>query len=202
MSIKKVVLTGYTPAPSKLLLGTYDSYGTEQIQVVPGPEWAGLTLTATFVTPTGSTRIVVPESGIFDVPQEATAHALSIANPGMIVFAGVTNGVQRISTDVVFTVAAHSPVEGSDPAPTPSEWEQYVERLQGVVNAAVPPTDTAGLVLHSGGTDAPNYWAAGGGSGDGIIYDDDTGTEYNAELHIKNGYPVLVMTERSGSGGD
>lgn len=34
-----------------LRLGTRDSYGTEQLQILPGEDWQGLVITATFVTP-------------------------------------------------------------------------------------------------------------------------------------------------------
>lgn len=153
--VHTINLTGYSAAvqgENLLQLGTWDSYGIEQLQIVPGPEWADLTITATFVTPTSSTRMVVPALGLVDVPPEATAQALTIGKPGCIVFAGVSDGVQRISTNIYYTVANHAPVEGSDSQPTPSEWEQFVAQVQQSAqqaaqsesNAAASATAAAG----------------------------------------------------------
>lgn len=167
--MQTIRLNGYTAAaPVPVLrLGTRDSFGIEQLQIIPGEEWQGLALTATFVTPAGSTRMVVPETGVVDVPPAATAAALTPAAPGRIVFAGTGAGVQRITADLPYLVTDHAPVAGDTPAPEPSEWEQYVTRMQQALNAAVPPTGNSGQVLTK--TQDGNVWAypAGGGAGGG-----------------------------------
>ena len=161
-----------TPGGPFLLLGTYDSYGIEQLQIIAGPEWQGLTITATFST--GGTAlappIVVPENGIIDVPPGATAQALPAYAPGVIVFRGVSDGVQRISTNILYIVLNHGPVDGTAPAPTPSEWEQYIQQVQEIINAAVPPEGTTGYVLTK--TEDGTEWAEpqGGGGGNGGYY--------------------------------
>ena len=76
--MQEIKLNGYcaeTDGPL-LRLGTWDSYGIEQLHVVPDPEWDGLTVTATFVTPESSIRMVLPPDGVLDVPQETLAHPL------------------------------------------------------------------------------------------------------------------------------
>lgn len=163
-----------TPSGKILHLGTCDSYGIEQLQIITGPEWQGLTITATFSA--GGTAlappIVVPENGIIDVPPGATARALPAYAPGVIVFRGVSDGVQRISTNILYTVLNHGPVDGTAPAPTPSEWEQYIQQVQEIINAAVPPEGTTGYVLTK--TEDGTEWAepqGGGGGGNYIIGD-------------------------------
>lgn len=139
MAVQSITLSGYsaqTAAGGPLRLGTWDSYGIEQLQINPGPEWTGLTITATFVTPNSSTRVVVPASSLINVPPEATAQALTVGSPGVIVFSGVSDGVQRISTNAYYVVSNHAPVEGDAPAPTPGPWEQFVAQVQQNANAA------------------------------------------------------------------
>lgn len=180
-----------------LKLGTKDSYGIEQLHIVPGAAWNGLVVTATFVTGSTRVRVVVPQDGIINVPQEATA-----ATSGNIVFSGVSDGVQRITVDLPYTVSEHSPIDGADPAPTPDQWAQLVTEYQNRLDKAVPPNGTPGYVL--GATENGNAWVpqtGGGGGSGGIITDDDTGTVYDAAVHIQDGYPVLILTERSADNG-
>lgn len=119
-----------------LRLGTKNSYDTEHLQVLPGPGWEGLTITATFVTPAGSTRVLVPDDGLLTVPPEAMTTALSHRSPGRIVFTGVADGVQRVTANVLYLVTDHAPVEGEDSHPTPSEFAQFVAQVQQNANAA------------------------------------------------------------------
>ena len=132
-NIQTVTLSGYSATvdgANYLCLGTYDSYGIEQLQINPGPEWAGLVIKATFNTTTGATPVVVPESGLINVPPEATAQALTVGAPGLLVFSGTTDGQQRITCNLMFIVRDHAPIDGTAPAPTPSEWEQFVAMVQ------------------------------------------------------------------------
>lgn len=158
--MQNIQLEGYRATPSDgpyLRLGTWDSYGIEQLHIVPGPGWDGLEITATFVTPTGATRVRVPEDGLLPVPPEATAAPLGSGAPGRLVFAGMAQGAQRVSTDVAFLVSDHTDAEGADSQPTPSLWAQYFDRIQDMIDAAVPPDGAPGTVLTSTGGDA--VWA-------------------------------------------
>lgn len=203
VNIQTVTLSGYTATAvgaQYLVLGTWDSYGIEQLQIEPGPEWLGLVIKAVFVTPAGSTPVVVPENGLIAVPPAATAQALTAGRPGVIVFSGVAEGVQRISCNVLYLVRDHAPIDGTAPEPTPDEWAQLVALYQSMLDKAVPPNGTPGYVL--GATENGNAWVpqtGGGGGSGGIITDDDTGTVYNAAVHIQDGHPVLILTERSAS---
>ena len=137
MKFHKIELTGYcakSPEGPALYLGTAGSYGNEQLAVTLGKGWDGLTVTATF-QPAGVT-VLVPEDGTLDVPWEATETALDTAK-GRIVFEGVTDGRVLISTDIPYAVGRHSDTEGSNSQPpTPSEWEQYVDKVKGDADRA------------------------------------------------------------------
>ena len=130
--IHKITLSGYSATTDDisgvLILGTYDSYGIERIQLELGPEWNALVIKATFNPPTGSepVTVVADTSGQLRVPQEAT----SSAGQGAITFVGTAAGLQRISTDLPYIVKTHSQIEGATPSPTPSEWEQFVAQVQ------------------------------------------------------------------------
>lgn len=121
-----------------MLLGTAESYGIETLHVVSGKSWEGLTVTATFNAPDGtSTDMLMSADGSITVPPEATAKSGS----GRIVFTGVSNGIQRISCDLEYFVVAHSAINGVQSGGTAPSWfEQAVTRF-------MPPGGNAGQVL-------------------------------------------------------
>ena len=121
-----------------MLLGTAESYGIEMLHVVPGKDWAELTITATFNAPDGtSTDMLMSADGSITVPSEATAKSGS----GKIVFTGVSNGIQRISCDLYYFVVAHSAINGVQSGGTAPSWfEQAVTRF-------MPAGGVAGQVL-------------------------------------------------------
>ena len=121
-----------------MLLGTAESYGIEMLHVVSGESWEGLTVTATFNAPDGtSTDMLMSADGSITVPSEATAKSGS----GKIVFTGVSDGVQRISCDLEYFVVAHSAINGAQSGGTAPSWfEQAATRF-------MPPGGTAGQVL-------------------------------------------------------
>ena len=121
-----------------MLLGTAESYGIEMLHVVAGSSWEGLTVTATFNAPDGtSTDMLMDADGSITVPSEATSKSGS----GKIVFTGVSDGVQRISCDLEYFVVAHSAINGVQSGGTAPSWfEQAVTRF-------MPTGGTAGQVL-------------------------------------------------------
>ena len=121
-----------------MLLGTAESYGIEMLHVVSGKSWEGLTVTATFNAPDGtSTDMLMSADGSITVPPEATAKSGS----GKIVFSGVSEGVQRISCDLEYFVVAHSAINGAQSGGTAPSWfEQAATRF-------MPPGGTIGQVL-------------------------------------------------------
>lgn len=139
-TIKKIILNGYETniAPYDTIeLGTFDSFGIEQLQVTKGNGWEDLNVIATFNSPDKKSVQVVVDAvtGMCNVPKEATANLYGV---GTIVFVGLANGVQRISTDVAYIVKKHSNARGTEPAePMPSVVEQILTEAQNAnVNSA------------------------------------------------------------------
>ena len=147
-----------------MLLGTAESYGIEKLHVVPGKDWAELTVTATFNAPDSSSiDILMDTDGNVVVPSEATAKSGS----GKIVFTGVSEGVQRISCDLEYFVVAHSAINGAQSGGTAPSWfEQAVTRF-------VPTGGTAGQVLTKvTDTDFDAKWQDSQGGADGKTEDE------------------------------
>ena len=127
-----IKLSGYsaTADVKRLELGTFDSFGIEQLQVIKGDGWEDLSVIATFNPPNKKPVQVVVDSvtGIFDVPKEATEKLYGV---GTIVFVGLADGVQRISADIEYIVKKHSNASGTEPAePTPSVVQQILTEAQ------------------------------------------------------------------------
>lgn len=120
----------------KLELGTFDSYGEEQLQIVKAPDWENLSVIATFNPPYKKPVQAVVDSvtGVIKVPKEATADSYGV---GTIVFVGLADGVQRISSDVEYIVRRHSNASGTEPAePTPDLLQQVLTLSKDAQTAA------------------------------------------------------------------
>ena len=164
--IHEIRLNQYIAYPAdrtrRFCLGTRDSYGVEQLRIVPGEGWDGLTITATFHPPEGeAVQVLVPADGLIDVPPEATRSGSELPlKYGKIVFAGVADGMQRISCNLPYTVMDHAPVDGAESSgPAPSWYEQAAAHF-------LPGGGKAGQVLaKASDADLDVEWADGGGSG-------------------------------------
>ena len=185
----KIKLDGYgahtTLADDRpvMLLGTAESYGIEMLHIVPGKDWAELTITATFNASDGSsTDILMATDGNVVVPSEATAKSGS----GRIVFTGVSDGIQRISCDLDYFVVAHSAINGAQSGGVAPSWfEQAVTRF-------MPTGGTAGQVLTKlTDTDFDAEWQdSKGGEGGG-------GTNDHSQLinrDIADQHPISAIT--------
>lgn len=146
--IHKIQLTNYAvrlvSESSDLQLGTQNSYGNEQLQLILSSEWKGLTITATFYAPGVSkgTRVLADADGLIAVPPEATAGIWTI-QPGRIVFTGITDGIQRISQDLLYTVINHSEIEGEESKTTPSVLDQAIAQTGAARDKAVSAASEA-----------------------------------------------------------
>lgn len=125
-----------------LVLGTWDSYGTEQLLLRHGPEWDGLAIDATFHnTPNDEGVTVLADTdGLVTVPPEACMRASKYAT---ITFRGVQDGVQRISCNLPYMVLDHAQVPGANSTATPSENAQALAQMQDLRDGAVDAKNQA-----------------------------------------------------------
>ena len=119
-----------------LVLGTWDSYGTEQLLLRPGPEWDGLAIDATFhnVPNDEGVTVLADTDGLVTVPPEACMRASKYAT---ITIRGVQDGVQRISCNLPYMVLDHAQVPGANSTATPSENAQALTQMQDLRDGAV-----------------------------------------------------------------
>lgn len=111
-------LDNYSPTPRKLVLGTNSSFGTESIKIERGAGWDGLALTATWHIPGREEplRVALLDGDAMDVPPEVTKEA----RDGVLVLAGLGEGVQRASCNVEYLILEQAGVYGGqDAEPTP-----------------------------------------------------------------------------------
>lgn len=125
-----------------LVLGTWDSYGTEQLLLRPSPEWEGLAIDATFHNVSGDEGVTVlaDTDGLVTVPPEACMRASKYAT---ITFRGVQDGVQRISCNLPYVVLDHAQVPGANSTATPSENAQALAQMQALRDGAVDAKNQA-----------------------------------------------------------
>ena len=125
-----------------LVLGTWDSYGTEQLLLRHGPEWEGLAIDATFhnVPNDEGVTVLADTDGLVTVPPEACMRASKYAT---ITFRGVQDGVQRISCNLPYMVLDHAQVPGANSTATPSENAQALTQMQDLRDGAVDAKNQA-----------------------------------------------------------
>ena len=125
-----------------LVLGTWDSYGTEQLLLRPSPEWDGLAIDATFhnVPNDEGVTVLADTDGLVTVPPEACMRASKYAT---ITIRGVQDGVQRISCNLPYMVLDHAQVPGANSTATPSENAQALTQMQDLRDGAVDAKNQA-----------------------------------------------------------
>lgn len=142
MALHEVQLKGYSVRPGNLSLGTYDSYGIEQLHVTLDDTWSGLAIDATFHnTPSDKgVTMLVDADGLVPVPPEACKQPSKYAT---ITFRGVQDGVQRISCNLPYMVLDHGQVPGANSTATPSENAQALAQMQTLRDGAVDAKNQA-----------------------------------------------------------
>lgn len=142
MALHEVQLKGYSVRPGNLSLGTFDSYGIEQLHVTLDDTWSGLAIDATFHnTPNDKgVTMLVDADGLVPVPPEACMRASKYAT---ITFRGVQDGVQRISCNLPYVVLDHAQVPSANSTATPSENAQALAQMQTLRDGAVDAKNQA-----------------------------------------------------------
>ena len=148
MNVHELTLQNYSAAsgcPSAcqptLYLGTAGSYGNEQINVVLGEGWQGLTVKAVF-QPSGVPVVVPDGGGVISVPWEATQSVVAYPH-GRISFQGYVSGRLVNTSDVPYTVGGSSAGSDNTPAPTPDEFQQFLQAVKDDAAAAENAAKTA-----------------------------------------------------------
>ena len=162
MNVHELTLQNYTAAsgcPSAcqpiLYLGTAGSYGNEQINVVLGEGWQGLTVKAVF-QPSGVPVVVPDGGGVISVPWEATQSVVAYPN-GRISFQGYVSGRLVNTSDVPYTVGGSSAGTDNTPAPTPDEFQQFVDAVKSDADRAAQAAadaEAAAQAVKDAGTQA------------------------------------------------
>lgn len=141
MNVHELTLQNYSAVsgcPSAcqptLYLGTAGSYGNEQINVVLGEGWQGLTVKAVF-QPCGVAVVVPDGGGVISVPWEATQSVIAYPK-GRISFQGYSAGRLVNTSDVPYTVGGSSAGSDNTPAPTPDEFQQFVDTVKADADRA------------------------------------------------------------------
>lgn len=136
-------LDNYSPTPRKLVLGTNSSFGTESIKIERGAGWDGLNLTATWHIPGREEplRVALLDGDSMDVPPEVTKEA----KDGVLVLAGLAEGVQRASCNVEYLILEQAGVYGGqDAEPTPELAAQVLAAaLQAKADAEAAAQEAA-----------------------------------------------------------
>ena len=148
--LHEIRVNGYAAeADGPLDLGTWGSYGTEQLHFTFDAAWDDLTKSVTFSTDgyTGeAVTLLLPESGRVEVPQQATA-AQTVC--GRITVLGTCAGVQRISADLPYQTRNHSAVPGQAPHSLPSAFEEISTAAEQACSRAQNAEDAAALAQTS-----------------------------------------------------
>ena len=125
----------------QLVLGTWGSYGMERLHLSLDSAWDDLVITAYFRLDdaAGATAVVMEPDGIITVPAEATM----AAGGGSIVIEGVEDGRRIYSVNIRYMALERLDTDGTQPPPTPSQWEQFVAQVEGFSRQARQSADSA-----------------------------------------------------------
>lgn len=178
-----------------LVLGTWDSYGTEQLLLRPGPEWEGLAIDATYHnTPNDKGVTVLADTdGIVDVPPEACGKP---SRYGTITFRGVRDGAQRISCSLPYMVLDHAQVPGANSTATPSENAQALAQMQTLRDGAVTAKTQAEAARDDAARSAELAQQAANNNGFAVLeIDPDGNLQLTRTENLKNKLDFAIVDD-------
>nr|DAL19047.1 MAG TPA_asm: Protein mraZ Division and cell wall.7A [Caudoviricetes sp.] len=142
MQRQEIQLNGYAVKPAHIMLGTFDSYGLEELHITTDELWQDLAITATFNAPSGKAVTRTADAqGVIKVPPEAVEKE---SGEGTIVFVGVGKNAQRISRNLYYTAIDHDNTEGLNAAdPTPDLVQQILAAASTAEKTAQSVRDDA-----------------------------------------------------------
>lgn len=178
-----------------LVLGTRDSYGTEQLLLRPGPEWDGLAIDATFHSLPNDEGVTVlaDTDGIVDVPPEACGKP---SRYGTITFRGVRDGVQRISCNLPYMVLDHAQVPGANSTATPSENAQALAQMQDLRDGAVDAKNQAEAARDDAARSAELAQQAANNNGFAVLeIDPDGNLQLTRTENLKNKLDFAIVED-------
>lgn len=133
----------------ELFLGYSANRDVYALNVLAGPEWAGLAIRVFWHIPGGADP---PASLVVD--GSVTVPALVTAKPGSgcITFEGTDGGKMIASADVLYRVGSNSgTTDGAEPDPEPDAWQQFVDAVKSDAAAAHQAAqDAAGSATDAG----------------------------------------------------
>lgn len=133
----------------ELDLGYTSNRNVYALNVLAGPEWAGLAIRAFWHTPGGTDP---PASLVVDGSVIVPARVTAKPGTGCITFEGTDGGKLIASADVLYRVGSNSGTEaGTTPDPEPGAWQQFVDVVKADAAAAQQAAqDAAGSATDAG----------------------------------------------------
>lgn len=133
----------------ELDLGYTSNRNVYALNVLAGPEWAGLAIRAFWHTPGGTDP---PASLVVDGSVTVPALVTARSGTGCITFEGTDGGKLIASADVLYRVGSNSgTTAGATHDPEPDAWQQFVDAVKSDAAAAQQAAqDAAGSATDAG----------------------------------------------------
>lgn len=141
--VHEIAITGYkADAGGTLNLGTWGSFGNEQLHLTTDEAWDGAVITANFnVNDEVVAQAIADRNGYLNVPWEALKEN---TYSGKIVFVGDWEQNRRITADARFKVTNHSNYLVDDgPVPGDDKWNQFVNQNKEYRDQAIAAAEKA-----------------------------------------------------------
>ena len=133
----------------ELFLGYSANRDVYALNVLAGPEWAGLAIRVFWHIPGGADP---PASLVVDGSVTVPALVTARSGTGYITFEGTDGGKLIASADVLYRVGSNSgTTAGATPGPEPDAWQQFVDAVKADAAAAQQAAqDAAGSATDAG----------------------------------------------------